>query len=277
MGHSERRDREETGAPSPAVPASVRKARLTLSLVVMLGANLLPLIGVALWGWKLFDLIVIYWLETLVIGGFGIAQMALTTGWFALFVVPFFIVHFGGFMTGHFVFLNAMFGDRSGSLLAGIPDKLRDMIVTDGLWVALIGLAISHGLGFLFRFLIPWVRELWRPRGQRAPARDTGSMGAVMFGPYKRVMIMHVAIIFGATLVAVFGSNFAFLALLVALKTASDLYALRREWKSEASNGDAAMPASVAIAARPHASRDGEGWSQRRALNRARTESASQK
>ncbi|MBN9168275.1 MAG: MFS transporter [Myxococcales bacterium] len=79
---------------------SIRKARVLLSLAVLLVANLLPLLGVALWGWKLFDLIVIYWLETLVIGGFGIMQMALTAGWFALFVVPFFIVHFGGFMAG---------------------------------------------------------------------------------------------------------------------------------------------------------------------------------
>lgn len=138
---------------------SIRKARIALSLAVLLIANLLPLIGVALWGWKLFDLIVLYWLETLVIGGFGIMQMALTAGWFALFVVPFFIVHFGGFMAGHLVFLNMMFGDRSGASLGVIPQRLHDMIVTDGLWLALIGLAVSHGLGFLFTFLLPWLRR----------------------------------------------------------------------------------------------------------------------
>jgi uncharacterized membrane protein len=54
-----------------------------------------------------------------------------------------------------------------------------------------------------------------------------------MFGPYKRVMIMHVSILLGAFLVSVFGNNFAFLALLVALKTVSDLYVLRRQWKGE--------------------------------------------
>ena len=37
---------------------SIRKARVMLSLAVLLVANLLPLVGVALWGWKLFDLIV---------------------------------------------------------------------------------------------------------------------------------------------------------------------------------------------------------------------------
>lgn len=225
------------GGEGYAVPLlahpSIRKARIALSLAVLLVANLLPLAGVVLWGWKLFDLIVIYWLETLVIGGFGIMQMALTAGWFALFVVPFFIVHFGGFMVGHFVFLNMMFGDRSGGLSA-LPTRLHDMIVSDGLWLALIGLAISHGLGFLFTFLLPWLRRRWQGRPLREEA-DAGSAGNVMFGPYKRVMIMHVSILLGAFLVSVFGNNFAFLALLVALKTASDLYVLRRQWKREGS------------------------------------------
>ena len=44
---------------------SIRKARVLLSLAVLLVANLLPLLGVALWGWKLFDLIVIYWLAAM--------------------------------------------------------------------------------------------------------------------------------------------------------------------------------------------------------------------
>lgn len=227
--------RGEAGAVSTQpllLHPSIRKARVTLSLAVLLIANLLPLVGVALWGWKLFDLIVIYWLETLVIGGFGVMQMALTTGWFALFVVPFFIVHFGGFMAGHFVFLNVMFGDNAGKSFSAIPGRLHDMIVADGLWVALIGLAISHGLGFLFGFLLPWLRRRWQG-GRPGEEADPASAGNVMFGPYKRVVIMHVSILFGAFFVTVFGNNFAFLALLVVLKTASDLYALRRQWKGE--------------------------------------------
>ena len=234
----EQRVRSEAGASPLLLHPSIRTVRIALSLAVLLIANLLPLVGVALWGWKLFDLIVIYWLETLVIGGLGIVQMALTTGWFALFVVPFFIVHFGGFMAGHFVFMNLMFGDRNGGSFSTIPARLHGMIVAEGLWVALIGLAISHGLGFLFAFLLPWLRRRWQRRPLREEA-DAGSAGNVMFGPYRRVMIMHVSILFGAFLVSVFGNNFAFLALLVTLKTLSDLYMLRRQWKTETS----AMPA----------------------------------
>jgi hypothetical protein len=141
-------------------------------------------------------------------------------------------------MAGHFVFLNLMFGDRNGGSFSTIPARLHGMIVAEGLWVALIGLAISHGLGFLFAFLLPWLRRRWQRRPLREEA-DAGSAGNVMFGPYRRVMIMHVSILFGAFLVSVFGNNFAFLALLVTLKTLSDLYMLRRQWKTETS----AMPA----------------------------------
>lgn len=215
------------------VHPSLRKARIALSLATLLIVNLLPLAGVVVWGWKLFDLIVIYWLETLVIGGFGIIRMALTTGWFALFVVPFFIVHFGGFMAGHFVFLTMMFSDRGGGGFSEIPRRLHDMIVAEGLWVALIGLAISHGLGFLFMFLLPWLRRRRQGRPLHAEA-DPNDAGGAMFGPYRRVVVMHLSILFGAFLVTAFGNNFAFLALLVALKTASDLYLMRRQWKDEA-------------------------------------------
>ncbi len=227
--------RDDRRAAQPLLPhPSVRKARVMLSLVVLLAANLLPLLGVALWGWKLFDLIVIYWLETLVIGGFGIVQMALTTGWFALFVVPFFIVHFGGFMAGHFVFLNVMFGDNAGKSFSAIPARLHEMIVEEGLWVALIGLTISHGLGFLFGFLLPWLRDRWRRVPLGPKSKDNAEVGAAMFGPYRRVIVMHVTILLGAFLVSAFGNTFMLLAVLVTLKIASDLYMLRRQWKSEA-------------------------------------------
>lgn len=234
-GGVEKSLRDDRRAAQPLLlHPSVRKARVMLSLAVLLIANLLPLVGVALWDWKLFDLIVIYWLETLVIGGFGIAQMALTTGWFALFVVPFFIVHFGGFMAGHFVFLNLMFGDKNGGSLSTIPARLHDMVVEEGLWIALIGLAISHGLGFFFGFLLPWLRNRWRRVPSQPDMKDNAEVGAAMFGPYRRVILMHVTILLGGFLVTAFGNTLALLALLVALKIASDLYMLQRQWKREA-------------------------------------------
>jgi len=228
-----------------SVDGRARGTRLALSIAMLLGANLLPMLGVVLWDWKLFDLIVIYWLETLIIGGFSILQMAFSAGWFALFLVPFFTVHFGGFMAGHFVFLNVLFGGKSGGRFSDIPARLHDMIQSQDLWIALVGLCISHGLGFLFYFLVPW----WRGRRGRddttPPARQV-EVGKVMFAPYRRVVIMHVTIIAGAALVMAFSNGIGFLALLIGLKTLSDLYLLRRDEKAagaESATGQSSSPA----------------------------------
>ncbi|MGD9385412.1 MAG: DUF6498-containing protein, partial [Thioalkalispiraceae bacterium] len=44
-----------------------------LALLVLL--NTIPVYGVFQWGWKSFDLIFLYWLENLIIGGFMILRM----------------------------------------------------------------------------------------------------------------------------------------------------------------------------------------------------------
>lgn len=45
------------------------------SLPVLVLANLMPLIGVTFLGWDIFQIIILYWLETLVIGGFTVAKI----------------------------------------------------------------------------------------------------------------------------------------------------------------------------------------------------------
>ena len=197
-----------------------------LSLTVLLGANLLPLLGVLFWGWRLFDLIVVYWLETLVIGVFAILKMALTSGAFALFAVPFFTVHFGGFMAGHLIFLTMMFGDNRALNFSQVPRVTYDLIVNHGLWIALVGLCISHGVGFVVYFLMPWLRERWRNWKRGIQNKSGGVDGAMMFAPYGRVIVLHITILIGGFLVGIFGSHLVLLALLITLKTASDVYVL---------------------------------------------------
>ena len=214
----------------PPEEEQLRRTRRMLSLAVLLGANLLPLLGVLFWGWRLFDLIVVYWLETLVIGVFAILKIALTSGAFALFAVPFFIVHFGGFMTGHLIFLTMMFGDKRAMNFSQVPRVTYDLIVNHGLWIALVGLCISHGVGFVIYFLVPWLRERWS-NWKRGIENKPAETGALMFAPYGRVIVLHVTILFGGFLVGIFGSHLLVLALLITLKTASDVYVLGRSEK----------------------------------------------
>jgi hypothetical protein len=177
------------------------------SVIALLVANLFPLYGVVALGWDLFALIIVYWLETGIIGFFAILNIALVSGWFALFLVLFFIVHFGGFMSGHLVFLVQLFGSKPGTRLSEIPSFLYHEVVWQGLWLAVLALFVSHAVAFIAYVLVPYFRRYWQ--GARVPSSRASSsdieIGPIMFAPYARIVVMHMAIIFGAVLVLSFG------------------------------------------------------------------------
>ena len=83
------------------------------TVIALVAANLIPLYGVVHWGWDLFVLMTAYWMETGIIGFFTAVRMAIVGRWVAVVMVPFFCIHFGGFMAGHFFFLWALFADEA--------------------------------------------------------------------------------------------------------------------------------------------------------------------
>jgi hypothetical protein len=207
--------------PSLAVFRALLRAPSVMGLLI---ANLLPIYGVVFLGWDLFNLIMIYWLETGIIGLFAIVNLALVAGWQALFLVPFFIVHFGGFMGGHLMFLILMFATNAYNGFSDIPAILWDTITTRGIALVVAGLLVSHTITFVGYVLLPWLRKLWRGEMKTSDAET----GAIMGAPYGRVIIMHLTILFGAVLATTFGNKIALLILLIALKTISDLWSLLR-------------------------------------------------
>ncbi|MDZ7706958.1 MAG: DUF6498-containing protein [Trueperaceae bacterium] len=83
-----------------------------IALGALVAANLVPLIGVGFFDWRLYDVMLIYWLENGVIGVFTVARMATAAEerFSALALVPFFTVHYGLFWTVHGVFVVSLFG-----------------------------------------------------------------------------------------------------------------------------------------------------------------------
>lgn len=83
-----------------------------VALTALVAANLVPLFGVAFLGWRLYDVMLIYWLENGVIGAFTALRMATATEEraSALAFVPFFTVHYGLFWLVHGVFVVTLFG-----------------------------------------------------------------------------------------------------------------------------------------------------------------------
>ncbi len=103
------------------------------SLILLVAANLLPLAGVFLWDWDVFLLLLLFWCENVIIGLFGIARLIVAasndTLKEGLFLPLFFLVHYGGFMFGHFMVL---FGMYSGSFEEfGNPTRAGRLLSTD--------------------------------------------------------------------------------------------------------------------------------------------------
>jgi len=194
---------------------------VTPSLVALVVANALPLAGVLFLGWTVFPLVLLYWLENVVVGAFNVAKLLLAQPrqpvyWLGkAFLVPFFLLHFGGFTYIHGVLVVALFGPKGAQpfdLLRAVPAAIR----ANQLGWALLSLVISHGLSFYWNYV---------KNGEYQRA----SLNALMSQPYGRVIVLHLTVLFGGWIVMLLGSPLPGLVMLVVIKTAADWRAHRAE------------------------------------------------
>jgi len=198
-----------------------RGRRLTPSAVALIAANLVPLVGVLFLGWTLFATLLLFWLENVTVGVFSVLQMLAARpreplAWGAkLFMVPFFIFHYGMFTTVHGVFVMSLFGDMPAKA-SQTPAAFYHAVQATGVGAAALAFVLSHGVSFALNYI---------GGGQYR----TANLALLMSRPYGRVMVLHVVILLGGFLVQLVGSPVPALALLVLLKTGLDLGAHLRE------------------------------------------------
>jgi hypothetical protein len=117
------------------------------ALLALVAANLLPLWGVVAGGWTVWQVLVVYWLESGVVGPLSVDTSGPAEPVDGLHVyaanVPvaaFFCLHYGIFWAVHGAFVLAFpafvgsFGTLAGTLST--------------VWVAVAGLVVSHGVSF---------------------------------------------------------------------------------------------------------------------------------
>ena len=231
---------------------------LTLPAVMLVAANLLPLIGVLAWGWQVFDVVVLYWFENVVIGVINILKMLVCSpdpeavdlkgklkqrmeerGDSAipsqreaaerlleqhggklgllhhaskLFFIPFFTVHYGMFTAVHGMFVFSMLGGSnmmSGGPVSAFSKMVSEVIHSSAIW-AVLALTASHLVSFIFNFLI------------KGEYRRT-VVPQLMFAPYGRIVVLHIAILGGAFAIQALGSPIVLLIILIIGKIAIDL------------------------------------------------------
>ncbi len=190
-------------SPATGVPGLAGDA----SLWTLVGANLLTLVLAFVFSWQLYDLMAVYWAQSVIIGvsyvsrvlklesfsteGFRINNRAVApTAATKRQTAGFFALHFGFFHVVYLVFILAETG----------PGILFEL--------GFVACAVAFGFNHLYSYR--YHRELDR--------QGTPNIGKLMFTPYARIVPMHLTIIFGATMAGGPG-----LLLFGVLKTAADL------------------------------------------------------
>lgn len=218
------------------------------SALVLVAANLIPLIGALFFGWSLWTILAVYWVENGIVGLWNIPKILLAEGSFlpgrtgagysasATKPVPavgrvatavFFTVHYGLFWLVHGVFVLVLpssfgfggqpaFDDSISPFVQPEPAVLPVVANPFGAldWSAVaaaaLGLFVSHGISFFVNYL-------------GSGEYRTRTAAAQMFAPYGRLVVLHVTILFGGFAIAFLGAPLLLLVILVALKTAFDL------------------------------------------------------
>jgi hypothetical protein len=194
---------------APVTPASAS----TLALII---ANLVPVAGTLFLGWNLSDVLVLYWAESAVIGLFNICKIIVIGKWGALFAVPFFTGHFGGFMAVHFLFIYSLFVKGIQGMNDGGGDLVDVTRLFIGLWPALAALFFSHAYSFFTNFM-------GRGEFHRRTVRDQ------MSEPYSRIIFMQFVLILGGGLSMILGQTEPVLIGVIALKIYFDVKAHIKE------------------------------------------------
>jgi len=211
---------------------------------VLLG-NIIPALGVLFFGWDAFLVVFVYWVENAVIGVFTVLRIALarpsertatagdklasiSTG-FKGCLIPFFIVHYGMFMLVHLAFIVILLGTNLPFAFGRGPVSIDNPVAEAAgffhrfdTWtivtlIAAVGsLVFEHG----------W--EFYRGYVQSGQFR-TADVSAEMFRPYARIVVLHLAILFGGFALVFLGLPRIMVVLLVILKTGLELRQRPRE------------------------------------------------
>ena len=215
---------------------------MTISIAVLVAVNLIPLVGALFWGWDVGLILLVYWSENLVVGGYNVLKIMVQPAehpivfFGRLFPVAFFCFHYGAFCGVHGLLLLAFLdvSENAGNILsgAGWPFFLIFMQIlvetiqavwqtrSEVLFWPLMALGLSHGVSFFQHYI-----------GKGEIKRAT--LQQLMQQPYKRIVLLHLVIIAGGFAVMALGSPLPMLVLIVIGKIALDIHLHRREHRSQ--------------------------------------------
>ena len=194
-----------------------KETRITTGTLALALANIAPLMGVLLGYWNAFDIIFLYWFENIIIGLFAVARMtirpdtAVLFKFGGIFLAAFFCVHYGFFTFGHGSFIASFFDEQLLDTNTGINSNIvgvsRFMLSQQGIQLTLAAMFIAHFVEYILAY----------------KNREIDAAPKEMFKPYKRIIVLHIAIIFGGFIATMLDNSIGVALVMIALKTYFDL------------------------------------------------------
>lgn len=204
---------------------------MSVATLLALIGNLIPLAGLAYWNWDPFQLLMLYWMETVIVAGWALARIgALPDTMLGRITVNgkerpatrgdllrMFGTLAAAFCAAHFFFLWMIFQDGWRGRVHGPMSFVQVFVVESGAWAPLLFTFLSGLMGFVTAQSTPYKIATVPQRGETSDA-----VGAAVGGLLGRIVILQCAVIFGAMLARSYGSN-APMYIVIGLKLLSDL------------------------------------------------------
>jgi hypothetical protein len=217
---------------------------LNLSTLVALAGNLVPLAGVLYWNWDPFQLLMLYWMETVIVAGFALARLGtvpkellgtikingVTRPATHRNLIELFGLMAATFICVHFLFLWLLFSGDWTKTVRGPISFVQVFVIQSGAWIPLLFALLAGAIAFLTSPTRPQFARDLQARffgasivaGPTKFDEATHGVGAAVGGMLGRIVVMQIAVIFGAMLAKKYGTQ-APLLIVIGLKTLSDL------------------------------------------------------
>lgn len=203
-------------APFALLSSATRATRSTAAGLVL--ANLMPLVGVVALGWSAFSVVMVYVLETIIVGLYTWLRILLaqqTPVGKRITLAMFFTMHYGIFVLVQTVFIVMALGVAE----LWSSDNQRELMIAGACFV------LSHGFSFVVHYL----------RGGEFREADAG---AELIRPYGRIFTQQFVAIFGSWLaLSLGGARIGPVIILVACKLMIDLGAHLRSHATATATG----------------------------------------
>lgn len=208
----------------PVASAAVAPRSRARTLLPLIAGNLVPLAGVLFFRWDLFTTMVVFWLDSVVVGFYTSIKILLArrpdersgkretigqrigTAFFFGFFYGLFTLAYGLIV----IFVFGAYARRKAGLPMPYADQWVDVLPVNLLLAAALAILISRGLDFYFDFI-------------RTRAYESATSADVAVGPIARLIFLHIVLAVLGSAVMEFRAPVLALVLLVIAKMIGDL------------------------------------------------------